>query len=224
MKDNKSSPSRKRTRLWPLVMIYEHDDCAEHETGTHQEGADRLQTARRALTRIKGVDFTSSFPLANDAALERVHSRSYLDLLEQLESEFASGVRGPIEPLSPRVIERMFPSSTPTGMTLVSRGTVRAAKRAAGAVVSAIDDVIAALQTNGAVWDVTNGKPHAAFCLVRPPGHHSTVDGFDPVAGGCGFCVLNSVAVGAAHAIHTVRKRWRNQHEPRAQRTPGAPR
>ena len=48
---------------------------------------------------------------------------------------------------------------------------------------------------------------HAAFCLVRPPGHHAMVDGWDKVAGGNGFCFLNNVGIGAAHAIAAHGKR-----------------
>ena len=81
---------------------------------------------------------------------------------------------------------------------MVSRGSVRAARRAAGAVVSAIDRVIA---SPSASPQQHSGHQQHAFCLVRPPGHHACVSGYDPVAGGSGFCLLNSVAIGAAHAM-----------------------
>lgn len=203
-----ASPNRARKRAratqWPLVLVYEHEDCAEHDTGGHQEGADRLSSIRRALGRVKGVEFTSDFDPAGEAALERVHSRGYLDVLNELDTQFALGNRGP-EPLSPHIAKKLFPDSKTCGMTLVSRGTLRAARRAAGAVIASIDGVVKA----AASWTVDDGAPiggapHAAFCLVRPPGHHSMVDGFDPAAGGCGFCVINSVAVGAAHALYSL--------------------
>ena len=68
--------------------------------------------------------------------------------------------------------------------TAMSPGSLEAALRAAGAVVAAIDSVFAD--------DVVSRR---AFCAVRPPGHHATAH--VPM----GFCLFNSVAVGAAHAL-----------------------
>ena len=66
--------------------------------------------------------------------------------------------------------------------TVMSPASAEAAARAAGAVCAAIDDAI-------------SGAHRRAFCAVRPPGHHATRD--TPM----GFCLFNSVAAGAAHAI-----------------------
>ena len=67
--------------------------------------------------------------------------------------------------------------------TMLSPGSAQAALRAAGAGIAAVDAVMA-------------GEGPQAFCAVRPPGHHATRD----VA--MGFCLFNSVAVAAAHAVH----------------------
>lgn len=57
-----------------------------------------------------------------------------------------------------------------------------AALRAAGAVVDAVDGVL-------------SGDLQGAFCLSRPPGHHSEANR------AMGFCLFNNVAVAAGHAL-----------------------
>ena len=60
--------------------------------------------------------------------------------------------------------------------------SLTAARHAAGALVLATDLV-------------AGGKCASAFCAVRPPGHHAERHR------AMGFCLLNNVAVGAAHAL-----------------------
>ena len=50
---------------------------------------------------------------------------------------------------------------------------------------------------------------------VRPPGHHAGTRGLIPGSVSCGFCVFNSVTVGAAHAL---RHCWRGRRPPRRRR------
>jgi acetoin utilization deacetylase AcuC-like enzyme len=66
--------------------------------------------------------------------------------------------------------------------TAMNRHSFNAALRAAGAVVLATDLVIEERVTN-------------AFCSVRPPGHHA--EHYRAM----GFCLINNVAVGVAHAL-----------------------
>ena len=66
--------------------------------------------------------------------------------------------------------------------TVLSPGSAEAALRAAGAGVAATEAVL-------------NGETDAAFCAVRPPGHHATA------GAAMGFCLFDSVAVAAAHAL-----------------------
>ncbi|TQV67711.1 histone deacetylase family protein [Exilibacterium tricleocarpae] len=65
--------------------------------------------------------------------------------------------------------------------TLMMPHTLAAALYAAGAAVDAVDLV-------------AGGKMKAAFCAVRPPGHHAERDK------AMGFCVFNNIAIAAAYA------------------------
>jgi acetoin utilization deacetylase AcuC-like enzyme len=65
--------------------------------------------------------------------------------------------------------------------TAVSPDSIKAATAAAGNAIAAVESVC-------------KGEAQSAFALVRPPGHHA-----EPVRAR-GFCLLNNVAVAAAHA------------------------
>jgi acetoin utilization deacetylase AcuC-like enzyme len=49
------------------------------------------------------------------------------------------------------------------------------------------------------------GRNRNAFCMVRPPGHHAGINGLLDGGESCGFCIFNSVAAGAMHAISDER-------------------
>ncbi|MFZ1494001.1 MAG: histone deacetylase family protein [Candidatus Competibacter denitrificans] len=67
------------------------------------------------------------------------------------------------------------------GDTVVSPQSGAAALRAAGAVCAAVDAIL-------------QGEANSAFCAIRPPGHHAEPNQ------AMGFCLFNSIAIGAAHA------------------------
>jgi acetoin utilization deacetylase AcuC-like enzyme len=87
------------------------------------------------------------------------------------------------EPYPTRILEAV-PSSGYARLdadTVVCPASGEAALRAAGAACAAVDGVVA-------------GKARAAFCAMRPPGHHA-----EPMQA-MGFCLFNSIAVGAMQA------------------------
>ncbi len=66
--------------------------------------------------------------------------------------------------------------------TVVRQESVDVARLAAGAGIAAVNTVLA-------------GKASRAFVIARPPGHHAT-----PTRS-MGFCLLNTIAIAAAHAV-----------------------
>ncbi|WP_193165692.1 histone deacetylase family protein [Microbulbifer hainanensis] len=138
--------------------------CAGHDMGEeHPECAARLDAIHDQLLS-SGMDFVLrqfDAPAATRAQLELVHTPDYV------ASIFA---RAPKEGY-----ERLDPD------TCMSPGSLDAALHAAGAVISAVDRVVA-------------GEVPAAFCAVRPPGHHAERDK------AMGFCLFNNIAIGAAYA------------------------
>ena len=108
-------------------------------------------------------------------------------LLTHLEAPRAS--REQLERVhDPAYVSALFDQAPSDGLvwldpdTAMNPYTLEAALRAAGAVVLGVDQVM-------------TGNLEAAFCNVRPPGHHAER------ARAMGFCFFNNVAVGAAHAL-----------------------
>lgn len=66
--------------------------------------------------------------------------------------------------------------------TVVRPESVDVARMAAGGAINAVDAIV-------------TGEIDRAFVIARPPGHHATADQ------AMGFCLFNTVAIAAAHAI-----------------------
>jgi len=145
------------------LALYTHVDMLDHRPGErHPERPDRLRAVTDALSDASDVKYVvREAPLAEEADLARVHGQAYLDAI------FATRPGAGILKLDPD--------------TFMSAGSLNAARRAAGAVISAVRDVAA-------------GEADRAFCAVRPPGHHA-----EPGLP-MGFCIFSNVAVAARAA------------------------
>jgi len=128
--------------------------------------------------------------------LERAHSAEYIAFVDKLSKEVMNSDENisPAVPFTPQVQKFLLQKNEEElkkeelADTSFSQGTLTAARRAAGAVAHAVDRVML-------------GRNRNAFCVVRPPGHHAGYDGLLQGAKSCGFCIFNSVAAGALHAL-----------------------
>ncbi|HTV89654.1 MAG TPA: histone deacetylase family protein [Stellaceae bacterium] len=153
------------------TQLYTHPACLEHDPGDyHPESPARLRAVLDALATPE-FERLARLP-APEAVLEdiaRVHPRGFIErLLAAVPREGHRGIDAD---------------------TVLCPASGRAALRAAGAVVAAVDAVATAAADN-------------AFCAVRPPGHHA-----EP-GRAMGFCLFNNVAIGAlrARAAHGLER------------------
>ncbi|MRL67796.1 histone deacetylase family protein [Brevundimonas sp. SPF441] len=141
------------------LPIFTHPSMLSHTPGAgHPESPERLKAVLDALDDAGLARDRRAATQAEVADLERVHPAAY--------------------------VARLLDASPVAGMvqldadTVLSPGSVPAARLAAGAAIDA-------------VRAVARGEMDRAFAAVRPPGHHAEPDR------AMGFCLFSSVAVAA---------------------------
>ena len=177
------------------VHLYTSQVCVGHQPGSggwmgrdHPERPERLQNLLQALRSKWIYEFGDKLQVhepkadVTDEQLLRVHTRAHLVKTEFALTTAAAGLG---------VLKVNLDADT-----IASPGTRAAARRAAGLVVAAVDDVLQPLSTP------PSRRPRRAFVMARPPGHHAEADR------AMGFCFYNNVLVGVAHAqaVHGLKK------------------
>lgn len=139
-------------------------DCLLHEAPQgHPERVDRLKAVCQKLSspefsELKRVEA----PACKDQDILSAHSEEHLAQVAQAQPE--SG------------LTQLDPD------TWMCPDSLKAARKAAGAGIHAVDMVMA-------------GEAGNAFCAVRPPGHHAERN--RPM----GFCLFGNIAIAALHAL-----------------------
>jgi len=148
-----------------------HRDCIAHDPGRgHPEAPARLSAILEAFEdRPFARLLRRDAPLAEESDLVRVHDLGFV------RTALAS---------VPQAGQTMLDADT-----ILSPRSGAAALRATGAVIAAVDAVMAQEARN-------------AFCAVRPPGHHA-----EP-GRAMGFCLFNAIAIAARHAqaVHGLKR------------------
>jgi len=145
------------------TLFYTHPVCIEHDPGSyHPECPDRL---RAILDGLEDEEFQflhrHEAPEIDMKRVELVHKPDYVELI--MDNVPKSGLVS----LDPD--------------TAMSPASGAAARRASGAAVTAVDEVV-------------DGDARNAFCAVRPPGHHAEA------SRAMGFCLFNNAAIAAYYA------------------------
>ncbi|KAI0252391.1 histone deacetylase domain-containing protein [Lactifluus subvellereus] len=162
-------------------------------------GASETDSLIEAIENLKLEQNPVDFSLPKGHPVQVVQSSAKVDILNHPAVKFIHGdidrdvyleklidwARDSMEKISHGQCE--IPSELPQGDMYMCPTSLDAIQGALGTVCEAVDTVMTSPAPG---FD----PPRTAFVAIRPPGHHCGED--TP----CGFCFVNNVAVGAAHA------------------------
>eukprot|EP00658_Telonema_sp_P-2_P076321 TRINITY_DN6659_c0_g2_i2.p1 TRINITY_DN6659_c0_g2~~TRINITY_DN6659_c0_g2_i2.p1 ORF type:complete len:436 (+),score=98.12 TRINITY_DN6659_c0_g2_i2:240-1547(+) len=181
---NLSAPLAAHPENSEATLIVYSNECLYHKVPKqHVEQPSRQARTVQMLVAMSeqqlppnAVQLLPEPDQVDPSLLECVHSRTYLRHLEKTCN-------------SARKKDCMMRLNAAVGDfdTILSDQSYSAALHAAGAVCAAVERVV-------------TGRAKNAFCCVRPPGHHAGRDGLALGAESQGFCLLNNVCIGMAHA------------------------
>ncbi len=166
----------------PRILLVDDVRFDAHASGAyHPERPERLLAARSALTRVPAHWDRIGTREATDEELARVHTPAFIAQLEKLR-----GARGYLDP-----------------DTYVAPSSVEVARLAAGGLIALVDRMLdgSAGGANHAPGAHGRGAHEMGVALLRPPGHHARP------GQAMGFCLVNNIAVAAAHAVSRGLKR-----------------
>lgn len=148
------------------TALITHADCLAHQVP--DDNPEKPERLRRVLAAMEGPDFAGLIRLEAPLADDR-------DILRVHDRQMWADMAGK-EPATPGEFHEI------TYDTFLHTGALTAARRAAGA----------GLRGAKGVFD---GEFEAAFCAVRPPGHHAEPRQM------MGFCFAGSAAITAMWAV-----------------------
>ncbi|MDA9099033.1 hypothetical protein N9L76_08880, partial [bacterium] len=172
------------------VLVLHHGDCDAHVSmKPHQESPERiaaiLETCARAAATgslpNEETTSSSSFEPAGYDHLQRAHSEEYIGVITEL-GDTVAGTPVAFTPYY-QGLKGKKQKKKELSDTFFSPGTMKAALRAAGGVVHAVEKVL-------------SNQARTAFVCVRPPGHHAGTDGATAGAPSSGFSILNNAMIG----------------------------
>jgi acetoin utilization deacetylase AcuC-like enzyme len=145
-----------------VSLIYD-STYLKHETGVHPENARRLESILRALNHDESLAKRLTRVTPNPAQTEDIARCHREELIHHLESLCEQG------------------ETYVDADTRISPQSFEVARLAAGAAITAVDEVM-------------REEGGRAFGIIRPPGHHATI------TNAMGFCLFNNAAIGARYA------------------------